>query len=169
MTNIRTLIVYFLVFLVAAILLNLFGILKITSSELLSYVLIFIGFGLFLNSFGKDKSALLFSSVFIFLWGVILFFINNIEFIDNSKLIFPALALNIGFSFLIVFFDSTKEKVYLIIASIFILVGIAIEVWGGRFKVPVFFNSLLKITVNYWQVVLIAALVFFILKRSERK
>ena len=169
MTKNRILIVYLLIFLVASILLRLFGIFNFTSSELLSYTLIFAGFGLFFNSFGKGNKALLFSSSFIFLWGVILFLINNFEFTDNSTLIFPALVLNIGFSFLIVFINNIKDKIYLIISLIFILFGTLAVLWKGNFNSSIFLSSLVKIAINYWPIVLIAGGLIFILTRSEKK
>ncbi len=165
----QLIIIYLLAFLAFTVLLNLFGIVNITNPEILSYALIFAGLGLFFNSFGKDNKSLLFSSSFIFLWGVILFLINNFEFRNNSEVLYPALILNIGFSFLMLFIDSMKDKIYLLISIVFILLGIASALFWGKFNSSIFFNSFAVITVKYLPIIIIAAGIYFLLRKSEKK
>ncbi len=165
----QLIIIYLLTFLVFTYLLKLIGFIKITGSEILSYTLIFAGFGLFFNSFGKGNKSLLFSSTFIFLWGVVLFLINNFEFRNNSEILYPALFLNVGFSFLILFIDNFKDKIYLLLSFIFVILGTASVFYWGKFNSSIFFNSFGEIAVKYLPIIIIAAGIFFILTRSEKK
>lgn len=165
----QLIIIYLISFLVFTYLLKLLGIIRITGSEILSYTLIFAGIGLFFNSFGKENKSSLFSSTFIFLWGVVLFLINNFEFRNNSEILYPALFLNIGFSFLILFIDNFKDKIYIILSFIFVALGIASVFYWGKFNSSIFFSSFGEIAIKYLPIIIIAAGIFFILIRSEKK
>ena len=165
----QLIIIYLLTFLAFTYILKLLGFIAISGSEILSYTLIFAGFGLFFNSFGKGNKSLLFSSTFIFLWGVILFLINNFEFRNNSEILYPALFLNIGFSFLILFVDNFKDNIYLIISFIFLIIGTVSVVYWGKFNSSIFFNSFSEIAVKYLPIIIIAAGIFFLLNRYEKK
>ncbi len=161
--------IYILTFLVLSITLQLLGVINFGSFEIVSYVLIFTGLGLFFNSFGKRNSALLFTGSFIFLAGIAFFLINNFEFRNYKQIILPALTLNIGISFLMLFLDNFSEKIYFWISLIFIGMGIAAVYFMGSFSLSAFLNSLIKITISYWSIFLIAIGIFFILIRSEKK
>ena len=165
----QLIIIYLLTFLVFTYLLKLLGFISITGSEILSYTLIFTGFGLFYNSFGKENKSLLFSSTFIFLWGVVLFLINNFEFRNNSEILYPALFLNIGFSLLVLFIDNVKDKIYLLLSLIFLLLGTITVFYWGKFNSSIFFSSFGEIAIKYLPIIIIVIGIFFILKRSEKK
>lgn len=165
----QLIIIYLLTFLVFTYLLKLLGFIRITGSEIFSYTLIFAGVGLFFNSFGKENKSLLFSSTFIFLWGVVFFLINNFEFRHTSEILYPALFLNIGFSFLILFIDNFKDKIYFLLSFIFLILGIASVFYLGKFNSSIFINSFAEIAIKYLPIIIIAAGIFFILMRSEKK
>jgi len=160
---------YLLIFLALSVALKLLGIINVESTELLGYAMIFYGINLVYTFFGKHRHGILFTGTALFLVGLFLFITNNFEFINERAIIFPSILLIVGISFLMLFFDDTARKNFLLISVTLILSAVTVTVLIGSITVTLFINSITKIIVKYWPVALITIGLIIILHRDNKK
>lgn len=169
MNNNQPILVYLLIFLALSIVLKLFGIIDVENTELVSYVMIFYGINLVYLSFGRKRQGLLLTGTILFLVGLLLFLINNFEFINNREIIFPSTLLILGTGFLMLFLNDTSKKNLLLISLTLILSAIIVTALLGSITVSSFIDSIIKITVKYWLVAVVAIVLLIIIYGGEKK
>ena len=161
------LVTYLLIFLAAAMMLRIFGIINTSSGEILSYVLAVYGIVTVYISMGKNKRLNLFLGTVIFLSGIILFVTNNFDFYRISGILLPSVFLIIGAGFLMLFIDNPSEKTVLTLAVIFIVFGMILTVILGTFSIHSFFNAILYIAQKYWILAVILIMIILLIKREK--
>ncbi len=167
--NNQPILLYLLIFLALATALKLLGVIDVQSTELLGYAMIFYGINLVYISFGKKERGILFTGTSLFLIGLLLFLTNHFEFLNEREIIFPSILFIAGISFLMIFFDDTSKKNLFLISATLIFAAITVTALLGNITFPLFFNSIIKITVKYWPVALITIGLIIILHRENKK
>lgn len=163
----QSILIYLLTFIALSILLKLLGIIDFDNREIWGYGLIFYGISLVYISFGSDQKGRLFIGSIIFLAGLFFYIISKFEFFQISTLIIPALLLIFSISFFMLFIDNLHEKSLLLISALFFVAGTIITLFNGEINLAAFLNSIVKITLNYWVVVLIAIGIILIIQREK--
>ena len=167
--NNQPILLYLLIFLALATALKLMGVIDIQSTELIGYAMIFYGINLVYTSFGKKERGILFAGTSLFLIGLLIFLTNHFEFLNEREIIFPSILFIAGISFLMLFFDDTSKKNFFIISATLIFTAIAVTAILGNITLPLFFNSVVNITVKYWPVAVITIGIILILHRENKK
>lgn len=167
--NNRPILLYLLIFLALATALKLVGVIDVKSTELVGYAMIFYGINLVYSSFGKGERGILFTGTSLFLIGLLIFLTNHFEFLNGKDIIFPSILFIAGISFLMLFFDDTSKKNFFLISATIIFSAIIVTTLLGNITLPLFFNSIIKITIKYWPVALITIGLIIILHRENKK
>ena len=163
----QSIISYLLILLLVLILLKITGFIIIHNSELLGYVFIFFGLSYVFSSFGNNRRGVLFISTVIFLIGVALFIISNLEIQQLSKIIVPASLMIIGIGLLMTYIDGNQMTYILILLLLFMAAGIIITITHGELTFRSFIYSFLMVTEKYWSVVLIFAGIFLLFRKGN--
>ena len=66
-------------------------------------------------------------------------------------------------------YDDPSDKKFFVIGSILILAGLIVTVINGQLNLVSFYDSLLKITAFYWEIILIAAVILILVSFEEKK
>jgi len=157
---------YIVIFFLLAVILKLFGIISYNIGEIIGYVFIFYGLTLVYITMGMNKKLILFAGSSLFLAGIFLFTVNNFQLRDSSNLIFSAVILIPGISFLILFMDDFPRKSFLYLSAAFIIAGLLIAFISGSPSIISFFNSIFFVALKYWPVVIIIVGIILIIKRD---
>ncbi|RPI66198.1 MAG: hypothetical protein EHM47_17230 [Ignavibacteriales bacterium] len=159
-------ILYFIIFIVTAVILRISGIISFTSIELLSYVLMFSGVTAVYYAFGNDRKGLLFIGSTIFLIGIIVYVNARFDLEDTRQLLFPSVMLIMGIGFLLLFMDASSQKLFLTLSLIFIIGGLLFIFIFRSFAFSALAESLWSMIKDYWIVFLIVAGLLFILRKE---
>jgi hypothetical protein len=147
----------------------LFGVIDVTTVELLGYALIFYGITLVYTSFGKNHTGILFIGSSLFLTGLLLFLINNFEFTNSNEIIFPAVLLIIGINFLMLFLDNTERLSFIAVSLTAIFSAIIVTFLLGSITFRTFFISIINIVEKYWPIVIIAVGLIVLLNIEHKR
>lgn len=167
MSKNHNLVVYLLIFLAAAMMLRIFGVINTPSGEILSYVLTVYGIITVYLSVGKNKRLNLFLGTAIFLSGIILFVTNNFDFYKLSGILLPSVFLVIGIGLMMLFIDSPSNKAILTLAIIFIMFGLLLIILLGAPSLQSFFNAIHYVAQKQWLLVVILIMIILLTKRVE--
>ncbi len=167
--NNQPILLYLLIFLALATALKLLGVIDVQSTELLGYAMIFYGINLVYISFGKKERGILFIGTSLFLIGILIFLTNHFEFLNEREIIFPSILFIAGINFLMLFFDDTSKKNFFLISATLIFAAITVTALLGNITLPLFLNSIIKITIKYWPIALITIGLMIILHRENKK
>ena len=115
--NNQPVLLYLLIFLALATALKLVGVIDVQSIELIGYAMLFYGINLVYTTFGKRERGVLFAGTSLFLIGLLIFFTNHFEFLNEREIIFPSVLFIAGISFLMLFFDDTSRKNFFFISD----------------------------------------------------
>jgi len=91
-------------------------------NKILSYLVVGVGFALWIHSFTTNNSAGIFSGSFIFFSGIVFFVNSSFTIWNPSRMIFPALLTSIGLAAFLTFIND-KKIYYLISSVIFLMLG----------------------------------------------
>ncbi len=169
MSRNQPILIYLLIFLALSIVLKLFGVIKVTSIELLGYGLIFYGITMVYSYFGKKQSAGLFFGSSFFLTGLLLFLVSNFDFSNSNDLLFPAILLILGIDFLMMFLDNPARKSSIAISITAILSAVTVTILLGSITFNNFIKSISSIALKYWPIVIIAVGLLVILSFEHKK
>ncbi len=154
-------------FIVVCFFLYWFGIVTVDSEELIGYSFIIIGLALFYSGFQiSNKIQSFFGSAF-FLTGIFLIIISTFPISHRDKLLIPSVGLITGLSFLMVFIQYRKNIPILILSIISLAIGMHSVIFSSSISFVRFFNSIEKIGLNYWPVLIIFILVTFLLSKEK--
>jgi hypothetical protein len=142
-----------------AVILKVVGLLIISKEEILAYTFIFYGISSVYLFMGKNKKFRLFLGTMAFLIGIVFFIINNFEIISLTRIIFPSVILIPGIGCLILYIDHTDDKIILWASLILILIGLVYSVSFGTMKLGFFMDSIYKIILKYWIIVIITIII----------
>ena len=81
----------------------------------------------------------------------------------------PTILFISGATFLMLCYDDPSDKKFFVIGSTLILAGLIVTVINGQLNLASFYDSLLKITASYWEIILIAAVILILISFEERK
>lgn len=169
MRKYQSLLTYLLLFLSISMLLKFFGFIRISSGEIFNYSLILLGISVVYLSLGKNRKISLFFGTVFFLIGILVFVLNNFLIFWGALLLMPTILFISGATFLMLCYDDPSDKKFFVIGSTLILAGLIVTVINGQLNLASFYDSLLKITASYWEIILIAAVILILISFEERK
>jgi len=137
------------------------------SDTLIGIIFLAWGFTGVLLSFGRGKSALLFISVILFLLGVELLLPEFFIIRMSGGFISMSLMMLLGFAFLVLFIDNTKEKIFLSLAIGFLLFGYLVPNLPRLYWLSRFFDRLGLLFMNLWPIILIVIGIGFLLESNK--
>lgn len=167
MNKANSIIIYFIIFIFAAAVLRISGLVNITSLEFLAYLFMLAGIISAYYSFGKDKRGLLFIGSTVFLAGIIMYISTKFELEDTRTIIFPSVLFISGIGFLMLFFDDLEQKLYLVLSLLFIGGGLIYVFILREFALRGLVESLWGIIKVYWVFLIVIVLLVAVLRREN--
>lgn len=168
MTPSKTVLIFVIVFVWIAVLLNLFTLIAFSYSEIIAYCFIFLGVSIYYPSHIRHLGKGVFWGSAIFLTGIIFFSDSYFELRNGYVLILPALLFVCSFSFLLTFLFNTK-KIKLLAASIIILVlAVFFLFYSGTPAMKSFLAALVSLAGKYWIVLLLSVITIGILSLENK-
>lgn len=140
--------------------------LEFLSNKILSYLILGIGFTLWIHSFRANNSAGIFSGSFIFFSGIILFVSSSFVIWNPSRMVFPALLVSAGLASLLTFLNDRKIF-YLIFSVISLLLGFNFLYARMSFKFLVFFSVIPHLLASIGIFIVIVTIIFLYLFRNK--
>lgn len=136
------------------------------SNKILSYIILGVGFTLWIHSFRTNNSAGIFSGSFIFFGGIILFVSSSFVIWNPSRMVFPAVLVSAGLASLLTFLHD-KKIYYLIFSVISLLLGFNFLYARMSFKFSVFFSVIPHLILGIGIFTTIVAIIFIYLFRNK--
>lgn len=136
-------------------LLNYFSLLHLSVQTIHGIVFIFFGIITVYRTFGNSRRGVLSFGVLLFLLGILLILKSHFELLDTRGIIFTSILFIGGSISIMLFFDNTKEKVFLYSGlTLVILSGITITLFksAGLFSLT---NKVGNYLEYFWPIVLI--------------
>ena len=144
-----------------------FGIVTVDSEELVGYSFIIIGLALFYSGFQSSKGIQTFFGSAFFLTGLLLIIVSTFPITQRDNLLIPTASFIIGLSFLMVFIQFSKNIMILILTIICLAIGIYSLISLSSISFVRFFNSIGKVGLSYWPIVIIFILVTLLLRKDK--
>lgn len=161
--------IYILTFLVLSMSLKLAGIIDFDNTEIFGYTFVFYGISTVYISLGKNKGISVFLGSAVFSAGIVMLVISGFDILQPSSVYFPSFLFILGIGSFMLFVDRTEDKIFLLIAIIFALLGMIFTFTQGSPDISSFLDSLEKIVLNYWEVILLSLLILLLLKRDQKE
>lgn len=155
---------YALIIAGSAFLLKAMGVISAPDEMILSYLFMLYGILIVYFCFGSPAKASLFTGSVSFFVGVALFITNNFEITSPNLLAFPTLLLILVMSFLMMYIDSPKNRVFLYSSLLLATASAAAILLLKDTLVFGFINHLLA---SYYPAVLIITGLAVMLDRKE--
>lgn len=163
-------IIYLLVFAAVLILLRMIGTIIIGNEELLGYMLIIYGLGLFYSSFIRKKKISVFIGSGLFLFGVFLILLGNFELGEIEQILIPTIIFILAISSLMLYLMDTNNRTALTITSILFATAIGVFAIYSTRRFNNYFGNLINVLGVYWPVIIILVIVIILVNReSEEK
>lgn len=162
-------IIYLLIFLSVIILLKMLGVIWIANNELLGYALIVYGLSLFYSSFIRGKKISLFIGSILFLFGLVLFLIENFEFVNADRLILPSSVFILSIGSFMVYLSDAKQKLMGYLSAILLAAGIGVTALMSTQGLPGFFGNVLAIAGKYWTIIVILIIVIVLVSKESKE
>jgi hypothetical protein len=86
--------------------------------------------------------------------GVILFIINQFEILNPVKILLPSILIITGTGFFMLYFDNTKESIFLVISIILFAISLFLIRFTGKYPVINQANRIVYIILEFWPVLL---------------
>ncbi len=150
-----------------AVILRISGIISFTILDLLNYLFMFAGISAVFSSFGKERKGILFSGSTLFLIGIVIYVTSKFDLEEARQIVFLSVLFIIGVGFLLLFIDSTSQKIYLVFSLFFIACGLLYIVFLRRSVLSGFADSLLAMVKSYWLILLVIAGFILLLRRKS--
>jgi hypothetical protein len=168
--KLNSVLLFFIVFVFAALILRFTGLINFSGIELLAYLFMISGFSAAYSSFGKDMTGILFIGSTLFLTGILIFVSIHFELEDARQLVFPSVLFITGIGFFLLYIDEFNQKLYLYISLLFLAGGIIYLLLLRAYAFTGFFASVWSMIKIYWPVVVISAGIILLLgKRRSAK
>ncbi len=165
----QLIILYLIIFIFFAIALKYFGLAQYDNLELLAVIFVAYGSGTVYNTIGQNKKFSLFVGTSAFLSGIVFFLIGKQQIFNSSGILFPSILFILGIGCLMLFFDNTADKSLLIIAAVFMVLGIIYTGVSGSFNTATFLNSLYELAQEYWLIILVVIIAIYLVSRGRKK
>lgn len=156
--------------LVILVILNLIGIIEISLIEILTYIFLIAGFGIWYSSYLDANKGGIFAGSFIFLSGIVLAVATFFIIWNPLRMVFPSLFIISGLSLFFVFLSDKKRILFLVLSVLLVVWGMFYLFKRINFKLNVFLAAIWEIILKFWFVfILIAIVIYFISSGMEQK
>jgi len=165
----RIILIYLILFTIILILLRFIGIADFNNNELLGYILIIYGLGLYYSSYLKSIRLGLFFGSVMFLTGIVFLIIGNFIIMDTNQLIVPSIILISAASVFMLYVNDSKQKIALYLSIVFSIAGVVYIGIHSKYGYHDFIPYLLKIIKLYWIVIVMLVTVMLLVNRELKK
>lgn len=169
MRTYQLLFTYLLLFLSLSLILKFFGLINLSSGEIIGYALILYGISDVYLSLGRNRKLPLFFGTVFFLIGILIYVLNNFLVFWGPMLLLPSILFMPGAAYLMLALNDPSNKKFLIIGITLIFVSFITILINGQFNLYSFYRSIIKMSSLYWQIVLVAAVILILLSFEEKK
>ena len=169
MRKYQSLLTYLLLFLSLSLLLKFFGLINLSSGEIIGYALILYGISDVYLSLGRNRKYSLFFGTVFFLTGILLYVLNNFIVFWGPTLLLPTVLFIPGVAYLMLYLDNPSNKKFLVIGIVLVSSGLSATIINGQFNFSSFYDSLLKVATFHWQIVLVIAVILILISFEEKK
>ncbi|MCS7053074.1 MAG: hypothetical protein NZM09_05010 [Ignavibacterium sp.] len=139
---------------------------ELFSNKIVSYLVLGFGFSLWIYSYHTQNTAGIFSGVFIFFSGIMLFVISSFVIWNPSRMIFPGLIISLGLASFFSYLNDRKFY-FIIFGVIFLILGFNFLYARMSFKFYVFLNAIPDLILGVGVLVVIIFLIYgFLMKKK---
>lgn len=149
--------------------LKLTGFIDFDNREIFGYAFLFYGISTVYSSLGKNKGISVFLGSAVFSLGIVMLMISGFNILQPSAVYFPSFLFILGIGSFMLFVDKTEDKFFLLIAAIFVVLGLIFTITQGSPSLSSFIDSIGKIILNYWEVIIISLLILLLMKRDQKE
>jgi hypothetical protein len=109
--------------------------------------------------------VLIFSGSVLFLLGIFFIIVEQFNLHTPDSIVIPLLLILIGTGLLIVYIIVTGKRLILLISVIILTVGITMLAFQSHIQVNTFLKSILPVVSYLWPVVVLALLIFVLIRK----
>jgi hypothetical protein len=120
-------------------------------------------------SLGKNKGISVFLGSAVFSVGIVMLIVSGFDILQPSTIYFPSFLFILGIGSFMLYIDKTEDKIFLLISVIFFILGLIFTFTQGSPDIASFIDSIEKIILNYWEVILLSLLVLLLLNRDKKE
>lgn len=168
MTTSKYLLVLIIVLIWISVLMNLFNVININFTEIITYTLLLLGITLFYPSFRSKYNPGIFIGSSVFLTGIVFFVSQHYELSDTSQLILPAIILVIAFSLMLNFAADLSDRKFLFIGLFLLVIGLFTLYDRGHPGVGTFISALVNLFGKFWIIALLAVVTIVVIKLEKK-
>lgn len=148
-------------------LLSSYGAINLESRVIFGIVFCFYGIATVNQTFGNnERGKLSFASV-VFLIGVVLLVKSRFELLDSRGIVFTSILFISGATFLILFLENFKEKVFLYTGAVLILLGVLSATFFKNYGLFTLANKIGNLLGYFWPVLLIVFGISIFINRKK--
>ena len=155
-------------FIIISVLLNIFDIAYVSSSDIFGYSFIILGSSLVYTAFIQNKKTIAFIGSVTFLSGVLLIILDNFEIYIHQDFVLPIILLVAGCGLLMAYLTDFAKRFILLLSVIFLTAGFTLLIFQKSFDFGIYYRSVLSIISVYWIIILIMIFVIIIINRTEK-
>lgn len=136
-------------------LLSSYSTINMESKVVLGITFCFYGIATVNQTFGNNERGKLSFASIVFLIGVVLFVKSHFELLDSRGIVFTSVLFISGATFLILFLENFKEKVFLYTGLVLLLLGILSATFFKNYGLFTLANKIGNLFEYFWPVLLI--------------
>lgn len=155
MSGMRDFISYLFFLFTVILLLKIFGLLYVSTTFVTSFFFISFGIGTVLFTLGKQNNPILILGVSFFFIGLLFYIVYELYLVSWKEIAIPALLFVAGMNFLILWFDDTQKRIFLLPGLILLCSPIFYMFIIDRFHIQSIFNNIVELLSDFWFIFLI--------------
>ncbi len=162
----RIILLYLVILSAILILLRVLGVAHFNNDELISYILIIYGLGLYYSSYLKNMKTGLFLGSAMFLSGIVFLVIGNFEFMDTNQLVLPSIIMITAISIFMLYLNDQTNKLTLYLSIALFAFGVFYIGFTSEHGYYNLIPYLLQMIKLYWIVIVMLIVVAVLVNRE---
>lgn len=151
-------------FIIITFLLSIFNIISIDLKEMLAYSLLVIGVALVYSETIRQNRPSVFLGSIIFLFGVYFLITENFNLNISDAVYVPIILIFGGSGLLMLYISTSTHRIFLLISTIFLSVGITLIIANSHWGLKSFSLSILSVLNLLWPVMIIFLVLIFLMR-----
>ncbi|MBN1300158.1 MAG: hypothetical protein JW995_02995 [Melioribacteraceae bacterium] len=143
------------------------GVLNFELNTLIIHLFLFYGLIIVMTTIGRNSRGLLFIGAQIFIAGIAMLMTEKFEILNSVKILFPSVLFSFGAGFVMLYIDNPKEKTFLIIASLLMLISIFAMLFLSNSGIILSAGRVINILLAFWPVILSMMGITLLVNKNE--
>ncbi|MBM4171289.1 MAG: hypothetical protein FJ214_05405 [Ignavibacteria bacterium] len=139
----------------------------LSANEIISYSLLAFGIPAVYISLNLGNRALLVFASIVFMIGILLLIQINYEIIDTRGIVFVSILLITGSISFMLFLENTSQKIFLLLAVVFLLLGYLSVTMFKKMGLLILSNKIANYAEDIWPIALLLTGLFLFLNRKK--